>query len=241
MNVQFARFVRREIRKLGLDVTKFPAYGSVAYVLRHCAVDTVLDVGANVGQTGDYLRTMNFDGRIISFEPMAQAYASLSGKCAGDPRWTCHRLAIGGTEGELDLRISTSSVYNSFLPVLAFANQVDSGSRHERDEKVKVRRLNDLWPELRLEGTKVLLKVDTQGYEHSVLEGASEVLDRIVALQLELSIHPIYDGQPSFVEMLNYVRSRGFLIAGMQPGWNDPNTGELLEFDGLFIRRDPPL
>jgi FkbM family methyltransferase len=233
---RLVNFLRRRYRRLGIDVVKFPGNGSLPFVLNHCRIDTVLDVGANIGQTGIFLRGMNFDGRIISFEPLTDAYSALSRACAKDSQWTSHPLALGATNEEKVIRVSSNTVYSSFLPTDRFAEKVDTVSQQVRSETVKVKRLDDLWPELHLDGQKVLLKVDTQGYEKNVLDGAAGVLDKIVALQLEMSIHPLYVGQPSYMEVMEYVQSRGFLIAGMVPNWNDPNTGELLEFDGIFVR-----
>ena len=70
-------FVQRQMRLAGVNIGKFPASGTLPYLLRFCGIDTVLDVGANVGQTGQMLRDLHYRGRIISFEPLSEAFKVL--------------------------------------------------------------------------------------------------------------------------------------------------------------------
>lgn len=62
-------------------------------------VRTVLDVGANVGQSArDYLRHWPH-ARIHCFEPVTATFDALVRNLAGDPRVRCHRVALGSSEG----------------------------------------------------------------------------------------------------------------------------------------------
>jgi hypothetical protein len=80
------------------------------------------------------------------------------------------------------------------------------------------------------------LKIDTQGSEGRVLDGASTSLERIVGLQLELSIEPLYDGAPHYLEMLSRVEREGFVLMSVEPGFSDRVTGRMLQFDALAFR-----
>jgi FkbM family methyltransferase len=238
MLYELAKLVRSLTRRMGVDLIPFPSRGSLAFVLRHCDINCVLDVGANIGQTGSLLRDLRFRGRIISFEPLSHAFAELSQRAKRDSSWSCHHCALGNADGEADIHVSDFSVYSSLLPITEFAVNTDAVARQSRVEHVKVRSLDSLWPELDLEGRRILLKVDTQGFERNVLEGAAASLKKIRAVQLEMSVHGLYKGQPTYIEMLHYMTSRGFVIAGLNPGWNHPKTGEMLEFDALFLFPD---
>ena len=83
-----------------------------------------------------------------------------------------------------------------------------------------------------------MLKIDTQGYELHVLKGASGLLHRVVAMQLELSLVPLYEGAPTFSEMLSYMQSIGFEIFNIVPVFKDNRTGRVLQVDGYFVRGD---
>jgi hypothetical protein len=81
----------------------------------------------------------------------------------------------------------------------------------------------------------VLLKVDVQGAERAVLEGAPETLERVRLLELELSVVELYTGQPLLPEMLAELTARGFVLAALRPSLADPRTGRLLQLDGLLL------
>jgi hypothetical protein len=82
----------------------------------------------------------------------------------------------------------------------------------------------------------LFLKVDTQGYELEVLLGASGLLPRITAMQLELSLIPLYAGAPVMVEMLQYLQSCGYQLFQFVPALRDERSGRLLQAEGFFLR-----
>ena len=95
--------------------------------------------------------------------------------------------------------------------------------------------LDSLFPDLVTDGDRVLLKLDVQGYERSVLEGAGVSLPRIQAAQLELSLVSLYDGEALFHEMLEIMRGHGFTLMSVEPTMVD-QTGQMLQIDGYFGR-----
>jgi hypothetical protein len=101
-------------------------------------------------------------------------------------------------------------------------------------ERVEIRALDGVFPDLQLAGRKAWLKSDTQGFELQVLEGARECLHAFAGVQLELSLRPLYSGQPGFEQMIQEMRGRGFVLSDLVRGFAD--GWELLEVDGLFVR-----
>jgi hypothetical protein len=83
---------------------------------------------------------------------------------------------------------------------------------------------------------RAYLKVDAQGYERAILDGAERALDRIVALQLELSTVALYDSQELFTYFIDRLQRRGFELWSLLPDFTDPRSGRLLQFDGIFAR-----
>ena len=82
----------------------------------------------------------------------------------------------------------------------------------------------------------VFLKLDVQGYELEVLEGAQKTLPFIKGLQIEISIEPLYKNQTIFKEMLIHIEQLGYELWDIQPCFRDKLTGKLLQFDGIFVR-----
>jgi FkbM family methyltransferase len=226
--------VRRLIRRAGYDVRPHPDPGVLGFHLRRLGVDTILDVGANEGRYARHVREIGFEGRIISFEPLSATFARLQAASAGDDRWECHPLALGAADAHTEMAVSECTEFSSFLPLQPVAQAVHPTSRPVRRERVEIRTLDGIFAGLQLTGRTLWLKSDTQGFELQVLEGARQYLDAFVGVQLELSLRPIYNGQPGFEQVVGEMRRRGFVLNALLPGFAD--DWELLEVDGLFVR-----
>lgn len=228
--------LRAALRATGLDLVRFPR-GPIAEHLNGLGVDTVIDVGANEGQYARQLREYGFTGRIISFEPGAAAFAALQRAARPDANWTCHPHACGQVNTTMELAVSAHSVFSSLRPVRADTVALASDADVVRHERVDVRRLDGLWGPLALEGRRVWVKSDTQGSDRDVLTGLGTQLASVVGIQIEMSVVPLYEGQPSWTEMIAWLESEGFALSSVIPGFRDPGRWRLLEMDGLFVNQ----
>ena len=202
-------------------------------------IELLLDVGANIGQYATRVREEGYAGRIVSFEPLKEAHAELVLKARLDPGWTVHeRCAIGAAIGEAEINVSKNSVSSSLLPMLAAHTQAAPDSVYVDKNLTKVLTLDAVMGQYRRARERVFLKIDTQGFEREVLEGAQESLKFVVGLQLELSIVPLYASQELYRWFLDDLEQRGFVLWSLVPGHVDPGTGQMVQFDGVFIRRE---
>jgi hypothetical protein len=108
------------------------------------------------------------------------------------------------------------------------------GSQRARTQTIEVIAVDEALAERRQPPRHAYLKADTQGYEHEVLAGARETLRQCHAVELELSLAPIYEGQLLIGEMIELMRDRGFVPTHLEPEFVDPASGELLQVNGLF-------
>lgn len=217
---------------------KTPSAQLVA-LLKHQRIDTVLDVGANVGQYGQRLRKWGFEGRIISFEPLSSAHEQLVTKAASDPKWeVMPRMAIGDVDGEIDIQVSAETDMSSILPQSDVLKTISPTSAIQKTERVPIRRLDTVAPDDLDAENRVLLKVDTQGYEPQVLDGSEVLLPRLVGVQLEMSLLPIYEGERDYLAMIKRLEALGFSLNLVLPGYFERKLGRMLEIDGVFIREE---
>jgi hypothetical protein len=79
------------------------------------------------------------------------------------------------------------------------------------------------------------IKIDTQGYELEVLKGAADVLEATAIVEVEMSLVPLYGGAPMYQDVLDALGDRGFRLSDVERVHSDPATGELLQFNGLFV------
>ena len=196
-------------------------------------VDQVVDVGANIGDFGQIVREEGFDGTIHSFEPLTEAFQRLVERASSDPRWHCHRLALGDTAGDRLMNRSANLVSSSLLELTDLCIEQDATTAYVGQEGVSLSTLdniNDLGP------GPTWMKLDVQGYELHVLRGGTQFLDRVVGLDCEVSLVPLYDGQPLVDDVVSWLRERGFVPSWVEPGVIHSGTGAMLQADMTFER-----
>lgn len=232
---------RLAAQQAGLDFTRYPE-SSPDYqafrALTSASPDVILDVGANDGGFARQCRRFGFQDDIESFEPGSQAYARLAAEAARDPRWNAYRLGLGDRSGELTLHVaSNAGASSSVLTMLPAHQEAAPEALFVSEEMVKVNRLDEWFDVRRGPWERVALKIDTQGFERQVLEGAGQLIDeKVVSIQLELSLVPLYEGSWLWDEAAAWLMVRDFRLVGVTPGFSDPATGRLLQFDGVFTR-----
>lgn len=231
------RRVRRLVNRAGFDITRQPFTYHFVRVLQGRGITQVVDIGANTGQFGVELRASLFTGDLLSVEPLQAAYDELVRTCAHDPRWRAVRAAVSDAPGTLELNVSGNSVSSSPLPMLDLHATAAPEARYVGVEQVPATTVDLLVVEQRIDPAVALLKIDVQGYETQVLDGAAETLERFAAVQLELSLAPLYAGQRLLPEVLARMDGHGFDLWLTDPAFLDPATGRMLQCDGLFVRR----
>ena len=236
--VQVKFFIQRLLRKTGWEMSRVVDGEDAQLVLffNLYKVDTVLDVGANIGQFANAIRQAGFKGRIISFEPQSEAHVKLKAFAANSSNWTVfERCAVGSTPGETEINLSQNSFSSSILDIEKLHTSNAPGSKYSGKEKVDVITL-DQCKAIPKSGN-IFLKVDTQGFEKYVLDGAKILLDRLVGVQLETSLAELYKGQTSFIELLTFMDGRGYDIWSINRGFDQRETGQLFQADVTFKRR----
>lgn len=223
-----------ELQRLENAAVEFQA---VKDVLRESRADVVIDVGANTGQFGDLVFDTGFKGTLISFEAIPSVHARLEEHARRRTRsWLVGPCsALGSSSGETLINVSANSVSSSLLPMRRQHLDAAPESAYVGTQAVQVRRLDDLADGLVPRDGRLMIKVDTQGYELEVLKGATGLLPRVSAIQIELSLVTLYDGAPSAVEAISFVESLGFDVFSIVPGFKDKRSGRLLQADGIFL------
>ncbi|MCA9562617.1 MAG: FkbM family methyltransferase [Myxococcales bacterium] len=253
--MQFKKRVKRQLRsaltslttqtsnRLGFDLIerhklRHP-HRLLREALKHFEVDTTLDVGANLGQFAGQLRELGYSRRIVSFEPAPNAYEEASRQAAEDPDWDVVNLALGATDGTLELSVFPQSSLNTLLEINEFG--AERYSHATGTVSVQVATLDDLMREQRFgldSARSIFLKMDTQGFDLEVLKGAKKTLEKVTIIQTEASVVPIYKGMPTYIESMQVLDSLGFAPAAFWPVSRAQGL-ELVEFDLISVRQQP--
>lgn len=224
--------IKKAIASLGYRVSKIENEN----LLNQYLIEHVFDVGANVGQFRDRLRNQGYKGQIISFEPQHNAHAHIVKQSRKDAGWVIHpKIALGAEKGRTSINISRNTYSSSILPMLQTHQAAAPESVYVGTEEIKVDTLESIFGIYTPTPGRSYVKIDTQGFESQVLEGAKAILPEIFAVQLELSIIPLYEGAALYDQYLSFFERNGFVLWDVEPGFRDPVTSRLLQFDGTFV------
>jgi hypothetical protein len=98
-------------------------------------------------------------------------------------------------------------------------------------------RLDDILEDRNLCGP-YLIKIDVQGAELDVLDGAQRSLPKAEVIVLEVSMFEFLEGAPQFYDVVSYMKRHGFVAYDIVLGWNRPLAGALGQVDIAFVKED---
>ena len=200
----------------------------------------VFDVGAHDGWFLHSWKDWCPQAEIHAFDPAVEAYEKSKELYDGDPSLHFNNVGVGRAAGTLELNVMEDSrVSNSFLPPVDETwKEIDYHYGAITRRSVSVITLDDY---ARAIPSIYLIKIDVQGFELQVLEGAVETLKKTDYVFVESAIRPLYEGAPRFTDVHTFLDAHGFHLIAMR-AWHRGNL-TLVETDMLF-RRDalmPPI
>ena len=179
------------------------------------AIQTIFDVGANVGQTTRVLRSYFRSPFIHAFEPTPESCDQFMRLHAADPKVRLWPLALSKSEGTLDFYVNKKSMTNSLLPVWEASREYINKEYITNVDiiKVDVKTINSFCKDQNISRIDIL-KIDVQGSELDVLVGASDLLDTrsIKYICLEAPFVNLYHHQAFFYEIDHFLRSHGYTV-----------------------------
>lgn len=196
---------------------------------------TIVDAGAARGQFALLARRRYPAARLVCFEPLPEAQATLRRLFEHDSRVEVHGMALGARSETATLNVSGQDDSSSLLSIGAAQEREYPGTGKAREQAVTVRRLDEVIERV---AAPALLKVDVQGGELELLHGAGDLLSRFDDVFVECSFAELYDDQPLATEVLDFLFGHGLQLVGVfdvQRGADDT----CLQADFLLRRRPP--
>jgi FkbM family methyltransferase len=166
---------------------------------------TIIDAGANVGQSATHLRGFFGNATIHSFEPIPSTFSKLAANTKGDSAIRAYPIALSDHSGTVGM------IANDFSEASAVTTLVgDSVST------VRAMTLDDFASENGL-GPIDLLKVDVEGHELAMLEGARGLISsrRIRAIYIEFGVDTADPQHTHFSKIHAALEPMGFVLAGI--------------------------
>lgn len=237
------KLLKKLFNKFGIEVHRLQPssdFGAqIIAAMRKVDIDILFDIGANTGQFSKEIRNKGYNGKIVSFEPLTKAREKLIQESSKDSNWVIHdRTAIGDRNGFTDINISKNSYSSSILPMLNLHLNAAVDSKYIDTEKTPIITLDSVADTYLDKSSNCFIKIDTQGYETQVINGAFKTLKRAKGILCELSLFPLYEGQDLWRDLILRLEKEGFILWSLERGFTDNCDGRSLQMDGLFLKKD---
>lgn len=172
-----------------------------------------LDIGANVGNWTQSFIELFPDSTVIAFEPGSAAYKVLETRFQGNANIKSVNLGLSDENAEVTLY---SDNPESALSSLHQRNLQHFNISLDKQEKIKVVRLDSWFGSQEQLPSPTILKLDVEGHELSALAGATEVLKRIKLVQFEFGGGNI-DSKTYFQDFWYFFKNLNFDIYRLAP------------------------
>lgn len=205
--------------------------------LRRLGLDpqTVIDVGANVGQFAVAAGKLFPRAEIHSYEPVPDCFLQLERAASKMGKIRPRQLALGDQAGEIEFYVNTHRHSSSALKLNEAHKMAFPDAKESSVIKVRTSTLDEEYKPGQVKGP-ILLKLDVQGFEAAVIRGGRQLLSRVDNILVELSFEPQYSGEPDFQAVISLLSESGFHLKCAVDFLRNPLTGTCLQMDGLFCR-----
>lgn len=198
-------------------------------------INSVLDIGANIGNFSLFIKKILPHSSIYAFEPLKECYLQLIDNTRNLDNVKCYNFALGEDISSSTIYHSQFAPSSSILPMDDMHKQAFPHSKESSIEKIEINTLNNFFQTNEIT-TPILMKIDVQGYEKQVLQGAQNVLSLIDIIIVETSFVELYKDQALFDEIYSLMSQNSFKYFGNFDQIKDPNSGLVLQADAIFIK-----
>jgi FkbM family methyltransferase len=239
----FQRITKKTFEKFGILIRQYnPATSEDLRRIKlfeHYGIDLVFDIGANKGQYATGIMDTGYTNKIVSFEPLSAAHSVISKTSAKYPNWTvAPRCAIGAVNEQIEINISENLVSSTLLNMTDEHYNGAPESKIIGKEKVQVLPLDEVGVNYIGTAKNIFIKIDVQGFEQHVINGAQTMLSKAKGVEIEISLVPLYDNQTWLLpQILAYMSDKGFELTSIVPAFTNNETGKVLQCNGIFFRK----
>ncbi len=205
------------------------------------AARMIVDLGAHHGNVALKYRSLFPQATIHAFEPFLASWEIARQQTSHDAQLHVHQLAVSDCAGELTFHANAKEYTNSLLPTQHTAAEIWGEGRLETvsTHLVTTVTLDQFCEDHRISKIDIL-KLDVQGAEFRVFQGAERLLrgGHIGLIYLEIIVAQTYDGQRPIHEYLSLLAGYQYELKGL---FNIAQTNtQLLQLDAVFQSRSTP-
>jgi len=232
--------VRFFITRRGYDIHPLDptCWSDQQTLLGSVEVNTIFDVGANRGGVAAQYRALFPFSRIHCFEPLEDFAGPLTARFASDEHITVHKTCLGRSNGQSRMFVNRSKDTSSLLAPYAetIMPAWTEAMTVEAAVAVDVRTVDSFCQAHSIYHINIL-KMDTQGTELQILEGAEHMLSRnkIDLIFSEVAFAPMYHDQSMFGGICRVLAKYDYVFHYSYNHTFNGRSGKLLYADAIFV------
>ena len=233
---------RTKNKSTRIDFVFSKAFEMQKYLTKKTNEEVVIfDIGACDGGTALTYKTLFPMSKIYSFEPFPESFSALVKNTSAYKDIISINKGLGEREGTTKFNSNSYAPTNSLLKTHQSGAQVWGDGLLDTLETVEVELTTiDSFVKANEIQNIDILKMDVQGAEYMVINGAKETLKKgiVQIIYTEIITLPTYEQQLDFDEMINLLKANGFKLYNL---YNHSLTkeGELRQVDAIFIKSTP--
>lgn len=193
-------------------------------------ISHVIDGGANRGQWALEVVNKFPNLTLLSIEPINEAFSELETNALRYPNWSVINVALSNSPGRAVMHVSNNGEQSSSVLEPDIHLKHYPTVRFTRTQQTDLVTLDSLGIP---QDASVYLKLDLQGNELAALQGGVLLLERVSAIELEVSTVRMYSNQPTFLEIAIFLANHGFSIFTFSDPFRS-SDGQCIYFDVLF-------
>ena len=234
------QLIKKYFERFGYEILKkeptINSFAAQQKLLKSIVNPVIFDVGAHHGQTALEYSNLFPLAKILSFEPFKDSFKILEANTPRIKNFNAYNFALGNYDGISEMNINNSTATNSILSTDDKAYDLWGKNLLETQTKVAIEIVTlDSFIQKNSINRIDVLKLDTQGSEYLIIEGAKNAIknNKIKLVYTEIITVPTYNKQKALDEILYLFRNHGFLLYNFY----NPATinNKLMQLDAIFI------
>jgi FkbM family methyltransferase len=231
------KLVNKILRKLNYEIKPLHNGFSINNNLqwfKNYNFDTIFDIGANEGQFALFTQKIFPFANIFSFEPLSDCFRKIEEISFINKKIKSFNYGLGEKDEELEIFRNNFSPSSSLLKMNSLHYEIFPYTKNHTKEKIIIKKIDSVFKDFEI-GKKILMKIDVQGYEVNVLNGAIDFINKYYPLIIiETSYVELYDKEPLFDEIYKKMNMLNYKFIGILDQLYDPNDGKILQGDAMF-------
>jgi FkbM family methyltransferase len=223
LNLKGCPFLPKALTRLPLhNRSEFNTFIAWMKILQINQAGWIVDVGANHGDFSHAASAGFPSARCLLIEPLPRLHGELERRCkSSGGHWFLEKCALGAANCRMPLYVAQNDAIGSLAGFSEEYTAVNAGARPSNQLECQVRTLDEVAAQHGIAAID-LLKIDVEGFEFEVLEGARKSLAKTEAVVVEVSLvrNPSCHSS-ALLRMLNLLADAGFDIVRVIPSLFD--------------------